>query len=146
MSTRYISVEEATKALQDRKPYATIKNFHPILRGNMKREYGDNELAIDILDLPPEKLHVTTTLPHFIIVYLHNHKGEAVEETDLKEAAYKAGYNNFPTRRVREYFYETQAHIPCWYESKEKKTYYQWTEPSELSNKTQAALDRGDDW
>lgn len=146
MSTRYISVEEARQALIDRPPYATVGDYNEILSGRITRNHNADSRVIDLLDLPPHKLHATTTLPYFIIVYLYNQRGNAVDEIDLIDAAYNEGYNYFPAWRVRKYFDETQAHIPCWYDSKEKKTYYQWTEPSELSNKTQAALDRGDDW
>ena len=130
-------------AVQSRTPYATVGDFKEIVSRSVLNGCSEDALAIDFLELPLVK---TTTFPHWVIAHLHSRKGTRVEESDLTIEASQAGYRISDMRFVKKFLENTQSNIGVWYDSKDKKVYYCWYEPDELTTKTQESLDRGDDW
>lgn len=138
-----ITPEQAEHIYNTHKPYATIEDFKSILSAKVYNRYDKSTEAIDVLEIPLDK---ATTFPHWVVLYLHGHRDKVIEENDLLVEAIQAGYRKYDIRRVKSFLENSQSNVGFWYDSKTKKTYYRWYEPSELTDKVQECLDRGDNW
>jgi len=141
--TLAISPEQAEHIYNSRNLYATVEDFKDILNKSIANRFEQGTLAIDALEIPVEK---TTTFPYWAIMYLHAHRDKVIEESDLLVAAISVGYRTNDFRFVKNFLKESQSNVGYWYEPKEKKTYYKWYRPNELTKKVQECLDRGEEW
>jgi hypothetical protein len=138
-----ITIEQARKALGERVRYATVFDFDNITTRWVKGEYSPEALAIDVLTMPLDK---ATTLPHFVVLYLYNNKDRDVAETELRDRADEANYRPHDVRALKDFFENTQSNVGVWYDSTQKKTFYRWYEPNEMTDKAQECLNRGELW
>lgn len=86
-----------------------------------------------------------TPLQQRIFDYLKN-KNCDVERDTILAVAKKAGYKADDVYTAMRELCNIQSTIGAWSDGKTRVQYMRWYEPSELTNKVQECLNRGDDW
>lgn len=147
--TNYIDPEIAAQKFKKLKRYATVKDLKSVLNTKNTSEYDEDTLAIDVFDGP---ITSYTSLPYWLVAYLHHHRDKVVEAEEVYRAASRLKYRAKDVRATIKWLDDTQANFGHWREPKTKIEYLRWydidepTDAGAVMRQTQACLDRGDDW